>query len=378
MKRVFAGVILLAAVVALIAREPAPRPERLVAHEWGTFTSVANDTGNPAQWAPWSGPPDLPCFVYRDNAQLKWKISGLVRMETPVIYFYASQAMKVSARVDFPKGLITEWYPSSSSFRGMSNSRVPMAEGGIITWNDIEVMPDAKVDLLHGKGASHYYTARATDAASLRVNKETEKLLFYRGVGSFAPPLRAWYPGDGKLWLHNAGKEPIETVIVFENRGDKVGFRIVPALKDEIAVEPPQMNANLSDLHGKLQHELVAAGLYEKEAAAMIETWRDSWFEKGTRVFYLMPRPAVDRVLPLKITPAPEETVRVFVARLELLSPWMENEITNAANQNDVGSLREYGRFLPVFAQTLKISSNGAVRQAQAILASMQHNGCVQ
>ena len=37
----------------------------------------------------------------------------------------------------------------------------------------------------------------------------------------------------------------------------------------------------------------------------MIETWRDSWFQEGMRIFYLVPRQTVDAVLPLKIAPAP-------------------------------------------------------------------------
>ena len=35
----------------------------------------------------------------------------------------------------------------------------------------------------------------------------------------------------------------------------------------------------------------------------MIETWRDSWFEEGLRVFYIVPRARVDFDLPLSISP---------------------------------------------------------------------------
>jgi hypothetical protein len=213
----------------------------------------------------------------------------------------------------------------------------------------------------------------------LKLGNEKEKLLFYRGVGSFAPPLRAWYPGDGKLWLRNAGKEEITTVIVFENQGDKVGYRLVPGLKDEAVVEPPQMTANLSDLHHQLQQELVAAGLYEKEAAAMIETWRDAWFEKGTRVFYVMPRAAVDRVLPLKVTPVPAETVRVFVARLDVMSPWTEQEIQRLDRARDSDGLKVFGRFLPIFAEQMKLMKSATVDQARRELAiQFSSQGCVQ
>ena len=59
----------------------AAQPDALVAHEWGTFTSVADEAGNPVEWAPWLGPSDLPCFVERMDGK-NWKVilSGLVRM----------------------------------------------------------------------------------------------------------------------------------------------------------------------------------------------------------------------------------------------------------------------------------------------------------
>ena len=43
------------------------------------------------------------------------------------------------------------------------------------------------------------------------------------------------------------------------------------------------------------------------EARAMIATWARSWFSAdGVRVFYVVPRPLVDALLPLKIDPAPD------------------------------------------------------------------------
>ena len=59
-------------------------------------------------------------------------------------------------------------------------------------------------------------------------------------------------------------------------------------------------------------------------------TWSDSWFEAGTRLFYVVPQRFVDRVLPLDISPRPAETTRVFVARTELVTPFAENEIRSS------------------------------------------------
>ncbi len=90
---------------------PLPTPARLVAHEWGTFTSFSGSDGVPVGFTPNND--DLPQFVYfQGNALSKsnrLRANGLVSMETPVIYFYTDKDTRVSVKVDFPKGWITEW-----------------------------------------------------------------------------------------------------------------------------------------------------------------------------------------------------------------------------------------------------------------------------
>jgi hypothetical protein len=77
--------------------------QALIAHEWGTFTSVAGEDGTAVQWAPLSGTSDLPCFV-RHLGPVHAKLArSLVRMETPVLYFYAPTSTILSVHVGFPK-----------------------------------------------------------------------------------------------------------------------------------------------------------------------------------------------------------------------------------------------------------------------------------
>ncbi|HSU89055.1 MAG TPA: hypothetical protein VLL56_09480, partial [Terriglobia bacterium] len=88
-------------------------------HEWGTFTSVAGENGTAITWQPFGGPTDLPCFVDRfwfvDRIRnVKGALMGTVRMETPVLYFYASREAIANVKVRFPKGVITEWYPRAA------------------------------------------------------------------------------------------------------------------------------------------------------------------------------------------------------------------------------------------------------------------------
>jgi len=106
---------------------------------------------------------------------------------------------------------------------------------------------------------------------------------------------------------------------------------------------------------------LVGMGLYAKEAHAMVETWRDSWFEEGTRIFYMVPRAQVDAALPLSIDPAPSRIARVFVGRIELLSPWMEANLTRALTAGDIPEVKKYGRFLSPFLQQIQRKSGAPV-----------------
>src|SRR5689334_17629208 len=77
-----------------------PTARDLTVHEWGTFTAIAGRDGKPVAWRPLVGPSDLPAFVYNlaDTLDAKGLRHGqqcfkcqeaIVRMETPVLYFYA-------------------------------------------------------------------------------------------------------------------------------------------------------------------------------------------------------------------------------------------------------------------------------------------------
>ena len=85
----------------------------------------------------------------------------------------------------------------------------------------------------------------------------------------------------------------------------------------------------------------------------MIETWKDSWFEEGSRLIYIVPRSFIDKVLPLTIDPAPEQIVRVFVGRLEIVTPATAMAVRTAVARNDEATLSKYGRFLEPILQTV-------------------------
>lgn len=368
---VFLGVRLSARYHA--AKSVAAAESNLIVHEWGTFTSIAGKDGVALEWRPLNGPSDLPKFVHTikegsaglRDATPKADLSASVRMETPVIYFYSNNDMDVSVKVDFPKGKITEWYPQARIVRTGIN------------WGRFKVMPSAALNLPAEYSPSHYFAARETDSALVSVCStdgkpaQQEKFLFYRGVGTFDLPLSVKLAGD-KVVLKNLSKTQLAHLIVFENRGGKIGYRVLDAFTGETTSERPTLDQNLDSLILDLKQTLIASGLYEREAEAMIKTWRTSWFEEGMRVFYVLPRETTDTVLPIEVEPKPAQMVRVLMGRAEVITPEMEKSVQRQvdllgdprAREEAMLAIRKYGRFSePILKRILEHEQNRQIRE---------------
>ena len=350
--------------------EARPVYSSLTAHEWGTFTSIAGSDGQAVEWSPLTGSTDLPAFVehFRDPG-FKLGLRGTVRMETPVLYFHSSKEEIVSVSVAFAKGVITEWYPRASRVEPTANLydgilHQASARGGI-AWDSVTLAPNERAEFPAGDRNNHYFAARMTSSTPVRVKtaagEQQEKFLFYRGVSTLSVPLSATLDTAGKLRVKNQGDQEIPTTILFERRGERVGYRIGGSLKEEAILDPPELTAAIDELGRDLEGMLVTQGLYQDEAHAMVETWRNSWFEEGSRLLYIVPPPFVNEVLPLSINPAPAQTVRVFVGRLELVTPATEKAVKTAFAAHDTTKLKAYGRFLePILATMIKKETNAA------------------
>src|SRR5262249_18133231 len=180
--------------------------------------------GMPVAWRPLSEGDDLPRFVYSRAAEatsvdprsvdpplpqrVKPQLTALVRLETPVVYFYAPEPMRVSFRADLRGGQITEWYPAAR------------VRGSRIGWDAVVVRPEGPA-FPEEAAPSHYYAARDTDAAPVRVlgpdGPQDERFLFYRGVGALQVPLFARLDHD-RMTVQSLAPARVPEVIVFENR----------------------------------------------------------------------------------------------------------------------------------------------------------------
>lgn len=391
------SVLVLSTATLLMAADtnPAPSSSGLTVHEWGTFTSVAGTDGSSVEWDALSCSDDLPGFVNAEGYRgFKFGLQGTVRMETPVMYFYSPREVVARVNVQFPFGVITEWYPNgdnaiyeskslmdrmgasrrtrlysddtvyqtknlvdappsgldpllvrlSKSLNGIDTSLRQLM--GAIGWNDIKVQPGSTANFPIETGPSRYYAARQTDAAPISVGDQREKFLFYRGVGRFQVPLSARVFSDGKVAVENRGSDQVASVILFENRGGHLGFRNAGALNGAATLDPPSLDGSFSQLLYDLEATLVAQGLFPKEAEAMVETWRDSWFEEGSRLIYIVPSSAINAILPLRVEPAASQIARVFVGRIELVTPETKRSVKEALAKGDWSTIDRYGRFL--------------------------------
>jgi hypothetical protein len=108
-----------------------PQDDDFVVHEWGTFTSFSGSDGVSLDFRT-TTTEDLPAFVLdrqkqaflgesRDKAYargltIKATTLSRQRMETPVTYFYTPRERIVDVTVEFPRGLLTEFYPPVRQF----------------------------------------------------------------------------------------------------------------------------------------------------------------------------------------------------------------------------------------------------------------------
>jgi hypothetical protein len=340
----------------------------LVVHEWGTFTTLQDDDGRELSGINIDDEP-VPKFVHDVNPALlaspvltsthwEYRMKGAprahplvtMRLETPVIYFYppkgVTEPFPVDVHVKFRGGWLTQFYPhavfsapqlETGSF---DFGKLTPATVGSLTWNDLRVgtkvagpKTDERVWLAPRKvGAAHVTN---TDG-------ESEKYLFYRGVGNLKAPLRIAMDRTnhnlsvfGNFAAVLLGKETAQVppLWITQVRQDgSMAFRRI----DGFTVSGDQKKIlgngscrfaaadfsrdNRPKLEAEMHDALVEDGLFADEATALLSTWQWSYFESpGLRVFYLVPRQWTDFYLPLAISGNPQ-TERVMVGRIELVS----------------------------------------------------------
>lgn len=279
-----------------------------------------------------------------------------MRLETPVIYFYPPKGSTPAFDVDvkFRGGILGEFYPKADASVALDVERIgsKMQAGVVKSW-DGATLKDYVVGSLRWKrvtlrkAASLPPTKSRVWLAPRRVGSssvatpsgENERYLFYRGVANLAAVVQTQLSSTAVRlrapkhlhWL-SQGSMTIASLWLVDIKSDgTAAFRqrdqiVIPrsAPSSELAELPLFAVADytvdhLADLRGSMKRALLASGLFEDEAEAMLETWKDSYFRNpGLRVFYVVPNEWTSYFLPLRIS-VPHQLDRVLMGRIDLL-----------------------------------------------------------
>ncbi|OUR93503.1 hypothetical protein A9Q84_18700 [Halobacteriovorax marinus] len=345
------------------------------AHEWGTFTSVVGTNGKIIQGLHHEEEA-LPNFVYDLSRVEKTNLSNrgtrqdppfngggpvtrgftpqsmdlmpiptfteriTQKMETPVIYFYSDKEIDVNVRVDFPNGVISQWYPKTSK----QNPSVE-AKNGYAVW-DVQVTTEKEGTLPNTSGNSIWNPSRKVNSNIIKAGTDAEKLIFYRGLADFDVPLTV-FSKNGFVVIENKSNQDINGLTLLNNRAGKKELITIASLaansKVSVALTKNQKGYESFDSFETflkaskkvIVSDLVASGLYLDESKAMVGTWENGYFQtEGLRLLYVLPRVWTDEILPLAMTPAPKNLVRTLVGRVEILTDLDEEEVLKFVNSD--------------------------------------------
>ncbi len=364
------GLSLSLVIVLLVWRPLARGAEPLVVHEWGTFTSLQDASGRELTGINVDDEP-VPDFVHNLSkyvlsptfmTSLHWRfrMKGVprshpavnLRLETPVIYFYPpegqTEPLTVDVAVRFRGGWLSEFYPDAEADAPGIDWRKerPFAFGqltpetiGSLTWKDLRVGTDTPGPPTD----EHVWTAprQVRSAFVTTPGGESERYLFYRGVGNLRAPLRVVTDRERReIALHGnfdealaSGSAVVPALWLVDVRPDgAVAFRSFGSLtvtadtrrllaSTSYAFDESQYSKeHLETLRREMHEALVEAGLYPDEATAMLSTWRRAYFQSpGLRVFHVVPRAWTDHHLPLDIS-VPSRIERAMMGRIELVT----------------------------------------------------------
>ncbi len=365
-------------------------PPAYTLHEWGTFTSVSGSDGVllPGLEAEEER---LPFFVESHAGMANGRSPFMkgwcrplanvtIKMETPVIYFYTPAAFAAHVEVGFRGGSISQWYPRRSggekppalkleekTGKVIASGAIDFAKRyeGSIAW-DVNVAPaadDAAGRVFKSGETPNWIYPRQTDSAVVTTaNGDSEKFLFYRGLGNFPPPV-VFTTTDKSVRVENKADTALKIGMVFNlNREGTAWWEPlgeVPACGAKtLHLDEKKATANWHRaVYDAMAAQLVEAGLYRKEADAMLQTWWASYFQRpGLRVFWVVPDKETEGILPLTVKPAPIAQARVLVGRSELLTPAFERQLTESFANSEKNPWNGDRYFAPYAARVKQLT----------------------
>ena len=402
---------LFAAMVVLSLGGFSRAADRLVVHEWGTFTSLQDEQGNAIGGINTDDEP-VPGFVHQvipgllfpptlaaspgSKAAPEGDPDVTMRLETPVLYFHLpkgqSEPVKVDVDVAFRGGWLTQYFPdarasvdSPTTRAGTSldvnllrlGERLTAKTVGRLSWRGLTLNSEQGQMPLT---ADRVWTSpRAVDSTAVAEGAEREQFLFYRGVGHVDSPLRVMREADGNvLTVHDAAAGlAMGNIWLVDIRADgSTAFRSVAGVTPTVDATATEFSEgdysreNRGRLREAMRESLVEDGLFGDEADALLNTWGRSYFQNpGERLFFLVPQAWTDAVLPLGLS-IDADVKRVMVGRVELVTPAQRGILKRMALWSSLKSTD----LKAVTAAMTRLQNDPAKREAYDALAGGHGN----
>lgn len=346
--------------------------DRLVVHEWGTFTSLQDEQGTSLGRINTDDEP-VPAFVHQmaktslfpPTSAYTTDAKGVpegdpdvtMRLETPVLYFHLPSnqpgPITLDVNVAFRGGWLTQYFPDArTSIDGINRADAmpPLTPKtvGRLSWHALIL--NSTQGVLPQTDDQVWTAPRAVNSAPISADNEREHFLFYRGVGHIDAPLRVVRNESGQALQVHAAAEGLTVgqIWLVDIRADgSVAFRAVlevtPAGNTTIPAQfasGDYSRENLAILRAALHGALVAHGLFADEADALLNTWERSYFQNpGERLFFMVPQTWTDAVLPLNLS-VPADVTRVMVGRIELVTP-AQRTLLRRMSQTSLPNLKD-------------------------------------
>ncbi len=382
-------------------------------HEWGVF-AVHDDLelANADMRAEWAA---LPKFVFGQTAgrELPINYAGEAIVLKPVVFFHASEPLAVELRVDFPGGLPTVWWPRTvypsyqfDACPGDAKKKEPHRhlewhvqlkeppKGQKIDAQPLAVEKGHWIETLRAVKADDVFSKRNDFGGGNRLFEgdlpnpqlERERFIYYDGLVPIGKRIAVTVE-NGKVLVASLVKHSVHDVTVVDRRTPD-HIRVARLAKFEADTKPTALEFHEVEAKDWPQAGLVTltkqlkdAGLFEDEARALADVWKQEFFQaEGLTLFYRLPQEEYEKLLPMKLKPRPEKLVRVGLVLQPHCEPDLAERVADFAN--DLGnedfekreraqeSLEKIGRaaFVHLRRVRLTIKSPEALRRIDDML----------
>ncbi len=302
-----------AALAPDTSKPKTPTAKGLVVHEWGVL--VKGNTKTPLLMAPNELITGLPEFVTLHENQ--YKTRKVYRpWNKPVIHFYGPSNIDIHVQLITAKGRPTAYFPKpeliEETFWSMGDGTI---EAVGMTWKG-KLTTDAPKTLPTVNEKHWWQTARTIPGLYFQQEKQSERFIFYEGTAHQAATIIGMVKDDTLTLINNDEAKSGRVLLIIADNGKRY-LHTVESIEGRTGIElsrkqlmnkPTDEKAILDACRAQWR----AFGMTADEAAAITDIWKDDLLQDtGFLMISRMPPRHYDAMFPLRITPQPEELVRV-------------------------------------------------------------------